>query len=80
MNKGFCDVFKSEREENAILAKARFCDIISAEHIFFCFGQTFFISMELFLKIHAFGYLANNRENNYNGGEERCIIAVLMCG
>jgi len=39
MDKGFCDVFKSEREENAILAKAGFCDIISTEHIFFCFGQ-----------------------------------------
>ena len=34
----------------------------------------------IILKIHALGYLANSRENNYNGGEKRCIIAVLMCG
>ncbi|MBP3594730.1 MAG: hypothetical protein J6J44_09385 [Lachnospiraceae bacterium] len=80
MDKGFCDVFKSEREENAILAKVSMCGIMLAKHNFFCFGQTFFISLELFLKIHALGYLANNRENNYNGGEERCIIVVLMCG
>ena len=48
MDKGLCDVFKSEREENAILAKVSMCGIMLAKHNFFCFGQTFFISMELF--------------------------------
>ena len=39
MNKGICDVIKSEWGEKLILAKVSICDIIPAEHNFFCFGQ-----------------------------------------